>query len=361
MGGLATGIALADLGHTPTIYERTTGELKSRGGGIVAQQNIRQFLTQHTDVSPESMTTSSSERRYLTKSGDVEQSMPEAMVFTSWDGLYRALRNAFPAEHYHMGEEVVEVTPETATATFEDGSERTADVLVSAEGGQSSTRKQLFPDVTPAFADYVAWRGVIPESELSSSVRDEFDDRFVFYQGTDQLILAYFIPGPEGSTTPGERRLNWVWYDRLDSVDRSAIFTDTMGTERRFTVPPGKLRDPIRTDQLERAMETLPPVFQTVVTETPEMFVQAIYDLSVPEMVVDRVCLLGDSAFVARPHTAAGTAKAVSDAVTLAETLSQHESLEAAFSSWKQTRGAYGAQLVSRGKRMGDDRLNLGS
>lgn len=361
MGGLATGITLADLGHTPRIYERSTGELKSRGGGIVAQQNIRQFLTQHTDVSPESITTSSSERQYLTQSGDIEHSRAESMVFTSWDALYRALRDAFPAEHYHMGEEVVGVTPETATATFEDGSERSADVLIAAEGGQSSTREQLFPEVKPEFANYVAWRGVIPESGLSSEVRDKFDNRFIFYQGVDQLILAYFIPGPEGSTRPGECRLNWVWYDTLDGDDREAIFTDTTETERRFTVPPGQLRAPIRTNHLERAMETLPPMFGRVVTETPELFVQAIYDLSVPEMVVDRVCLLGDSAFVVRPHTAAGTAKAVGDAVTLTETLPQHESLEGALSSWNQTRNAYGTQLVSRGKRMGDDRLNLGS
>ncbi|MBX0305795.1 FAD-dependent monooxygenase, partial [Halomicroarcula sp. F24A] len=117
----------------------------------------------------------------------------------------------------------------------------------------------------------------------------------------------------------------------------------------------------IRTSQRERAVTTLPPVFESVVTETPDLFVQAIYDLSVPEMVVDRICLLGDSAFVARPHTAAGTAKAVGDAVTFVETVSQHESLERALSAWNQARTAYGAQLVSRGKRMGEDRLTLGS
>ncbi|WP_324664513.1 FAD binding domain-containing protein [Haloarcula sediminis] len=360
MGGLATGIALADLGHSPTIYERSTGELKSRGGGIVAQQNIRRFLTQHTSVQPESITTSSSERRYLTASGGLERSVSEEMVFTSWDALYRQLRDAVPAERYRMGEEVVGVTTESATAAFEDGRERSADLLIVAEGGQSSTRNQLFPGTAPSFADYVAWRGVIPESSLPSAVRDEFDETFTFYQGTDQLVLAYFIPGPDGSTTPGERRLNWVWYDTVNGDDRRDIFTDTTGTERRVTVPPGRLRDPIRASQRERAA-ALPPVFETVVAETPELFVQAIYDLSVPEMVVDRVCLLGDSAFVARPHTAAGTAKAVGDAVTLAGALSDHESVDQALTSWNQTRRAYGTRLVSRGKRMGDERLHLGS
>ncbi|MBX0305978.1 FAD-dependent monooxygenase, partial [Haloarcula salinisoli] len=286
IGGLATGIALADAGHRPTIFERSTGELRSRGGGIVAQENIRQFLSHHTTVSPETVTTSSSERRYLTQSGDIEQSMPESMVFTSWDALYRQLRDAFPGEEYRMGEEVVHVTPETVTATFDDGGERSADVVITAEGGRSNTREQLFPEVTPSFADYVAWRGVIPEAAVPSGVRDEFDDTFTFYQGADQLILAYFIPGPDGSTTPGERRLNWVWYDTVEADDRGDVFTNRAGTQRRLTVPPGQLRDPIRTSQRERAVTTLPPVFESVVTETPDLFVQAIYDLSVPEMVV---------------------------------------------------------------------------
>lgn len=360
MGGLATGIALAEQGHAPTIYERSTGALESRGGGIVVQENIRRFLSQRTSVSPGSITTRSSERRYLTRSGDIDRSRAESMAFTSWDALYRAFRDAFPDEEYHAGEEVVAVTPETATATFDDGTARTADLLVVAEGGQSTSRGQLFPDVTPEFADYAAWRGVIPESELPSDIAEAFDDTFTFYQGSDQLILAYFIPGPAGSTTPGDRRLNWVWYDTFAEKDRTAIFTDATGTERRFTVPPGRLRDPVRTSRRDRASSTLPPVFQTVVTATPAMLVQAIYDLRIPRMNVGRACLLGDSAFVARPHTAAGTAKAVGDAVTVAETLPQHESLDRALTAWSRTRGSYGARLVDSGRQMGEERLTLG-
>ena len=94
-------------------------------------------------------------------------------------------------------------------------------------------------------------------------------------------------------------------YDTLDGRDRSAIFTDSSETERTFSVSPGRLRDPIRHRQRERAA-TLPPVFETLVGETSDLFVQAIYDLTVPSMVTERVCLLGDGAFVARPHTAAG-------------------------------------------------------
>ena len=358
MGGLFTGIALARSGHRTTIYERSAGALKSRGGGIVAQQNIRRFLSDHDIVDPEAITTRSRERRFLTESGDVERTVSETMVFTSWDALYRQLRDAFPDERYRTGTAVTDVTPGTATVTVDGETDRTADVVVAAEGGRSTTRAQLHPGAVPEFASYVAWRGVVDEAALPAACVEAFDGTFTFYQGADQLILAYFIPGPDGETEPGSRRLNWVWYDTLDGRDRGAIFTDASGTERRFSVSPGRLRDPVRRRQRERAA-TLPPVFETLVSETPDLFVQAIYDLTVPAMVADRVCLLGDGAFVARPHTAAGTAKAAGDATALADRLASHGSVDDALAAWNRTRTEYGATLVARGKEMGDVRLNL--
>ena len=358
MGGLFTGVTLARSGHRPTIYEQSTGALESRGGGIVAQRNIRRFLSDHDIVDPEEITTRSHERRFLAESGDVERAASETMVFTSWDALYRRLRDAFPDEQYLTDTEVVAAEPGTATVTTEDGTERTGDVVVAAEGGRSTTRAQLRPDVEPEFASYVAWRGVVDETDLPAACVEAFDGAFTFYQGADQLVLAYFIPGPDGETEPGSRRLNWVWYDTLDGRDRGAIFTDTSGTEQQFSVSPGRLREPVRHRQRERAA-TLPPVFETLVGETPDLFVQAIYDLAVPAMVADRVCLLGDGAFVARPHTAAGTAKAAGDATALADALSSHGSVDDALAAWDRTRTDYGTALVARGKRMGDVRLNL--
>ena len=114
----------------------------------------------------------------------------------------------------------------------------------------------------------------------------------------------------------------------------------------------------MRRRQRERAA-TLPPVFETLVSETPDLFVQAIYDLTVPAMVADRACLLGDAAFVARPHTAAGTAKATGDATALADALASHGSVDDALAAWGDTRTEYGTALVARGKQMGDVRLHL--
>lgn len=359
MGGLFTAIALDRAGHDVTVFEQSDGDLRSRGGGIVAQKSVRRFLSEHDIIDPADITTTTSERRFLDADGNVRTSTPDSMVFTSWDAVYRQLRGAVPDDRYHAGRRIAEVTPATGTATLADGAETTADVVVAAEGGQSSTRGQLFPNVAPEFADYVAWRGIAPETALSAAVVDAFDGRFTFYQGRKLLALAYFIPGADGSTEPGERRLNWVWYDGLGDRDRDAIFTDSGGTERRFSVPPGRLREPVERRQRERAETTLPPVFAELVATTAEPFVQAIYDLTTPAMTVDRVCLLGDAAFVARPHTAAGTAKAASDAVELASAFDGNGTLDAALASWDAARTDAANRLVAQGKRMGDERLNL--
>nr|WP_188853838.1 FAD binding domain-containing protein [Haloarcula argentinensis] len=359
MGGLFTGIALDSAGHDVTIAERSTGDLRSRGGGILAQQSIRQFLSRHDIIDPTRITTRASERRFLTVDGDVQTATPDSAVFTSWDAVYRQLRAAFPDDRYHTGRTVTDLKPTDGTVRFADGDRTTADLVVAADGGRSTAREQLFPDVDTEFADYVAWRGVVPEADLSDAVIDAFDDRFTFYKGNRTLILAYFIPGEDGSTDPSDRRLNWVWYDTLSGRERETIFTDTTGTSQQFSVSPGQLRDPVETRQRERAAEILPPVFTNLVESTTAPFAQAIYDLQTPQMTVDRVCLLGDAAFVARPHTGAGTSKAASDAVELKAALDRYSSLRDALASWNESRTDYGARLVARGKEMGDERLSL--
>ena len=320
LGGLFAGIALLEHGHEPRIHERSTGELLGRGAGIVAQPVVRRVFERYGIADPDEFATQSTERHYLARDGRVQQSRAESMRFTSWDAVYRELRAHFPDDRYHAGSEVVDVSPARAAVTVDDGESIAADIVVAAEGRRSTTREQLFPAVEPAVADYVAWRGTVPEPDLPTSAVEAFDRRFVFYQGADHLILAYFIPGVDGEVDRGERRLNWVWYDTVDPADRSGVFTDTTGAERQFTVPSGSVRRPVFDERLARAGDVLPSVFSRAVRATEAPFVRAIYDLAVPEMVVDRVCLLGDATFVARPHTAAGTAKASTRASTRTST-----------------------------------------
>ena len=77
-------------------------------------------------------------------------------------------------------------------------------------------------------------------------------------------------------------------------------------------------------------------------------FLQPIYDLEVPRMAFGRVAILGDAAFVARPHVGAGVAKAAQDALTLAEALAANTDAEAALKQFEHARVVL-ARASSRG------------
>jgi 2-polyprenyl-6-methoxyphenol hydroxylase-like FAD-dependent oxidoreductase len=69
------------------------------------------------------------------------------------------------------------------------------------------------------------------------------------------------------------------------------------------------------------ARALLPPQFQELLAATEEPFAQPIRDLAVQQMIFGRVVLVGESAFVLRPHTAAAAAKAAADGLVLGEAL----------------------------------------
>jgi len=65
------------------------------------------------------------------------------------------------------------------------------------------------------------------------------------------------------------------------------------------------------------AARVLASQFNEMVGLCEQPFLQPIYDLEVPRMAFGRVALVGDAAFVARPHVGAGVAKAAEDALAI--------------------------------------------
>jgi 2-polyprenyl-6-methoxyphenol hydroxylase-like FAD-dependent oxidoreductase len=70
-------------------------------------------------------------------------------------------------------------------------------------------------------------------------------------------------------------------------------------------------------------------------------------------MTSGRVALVGDAAFVARPHTGMGVTKAASDAVALADALAGAPDLDAALSEYDRRRRRFGSALVAHARRLG--------
>ena len=112
-----------------------------------------------------------------------------------------------------------------------------------ADGVSSPTRARLLPEVRPSYSGYVAWRGTVPERALPAATRDLFGDAITYQVLKDSHVLVYPIPGPDGSLTPGERLVNFVWYVNVaEGEELDALMTGRDGVRRTVSLPPGAAR-----------------------------------------------------------------------------------------------------------------------
>jgi 2-polyprenyl-6-methoxyphenol hydroxylase-like FAD-dependent oxidoreductase len=70
-------------------------------------------------------------------------------------------------------------------------------------------------------------------------------------------------------------------------------------------------------------------------------------------MAFDRVALLGDAAFVARPHCGMGVTKAAGDAMALVKALRAHDTVPAALEGYSAERVQVGAAIVQHARHLG--------
>jgi 2-polyprenyl-6-methoxyphenol hydroxylase-like FAD-dependent oxidoreductase len=167
-------------------------------------------------------------------------------------------------------------------------------------------------------------------------------------------MLVYLIPGEGADARPGHRRLNWVWYVGAEGEELDRLLTDRDGHRHRSSLPPG-LASPATVDALRRrAGRELHPILAELVEVTADPFVQTIVDVTVPRTVFGRVMLVGDAAFVVRPHTAGAAAKAAHDAWVLGRSLARAgRNLDAGLSAAESLQLEYGQGLASYGVALG--------
>ena len=357
LGGLNAALWLRDLGCEVTVFERSPNALQARGAGIAALHQTLRYLTLH-GRDPESVCSSTGSITFLRPDGSVRGQLPHRYLFSSWNTIYRTFLGAFGDQHYRLGSAVESFTDhgDAVQVRLADGSSTEADLLVCADGVNSTGRPALVPEMVSRYAGYVAWRGTVPESDLSSASFEALADTLTYQAVPGSHILVYPIPGPDGATARGERLINVVWYRNVAAgAELTDLMTGIDGRTREVSLPPGAVRPEFVAELRRIATQRYAPVIAEAVRAVEQPFVQAIVDVEVPVMARGRVALIGDAAFAVRPHAAAGTAKAAEDGWKLAEHLRTADGdVRAALSSWNDQQVALGSALVRRTRAIGD-------
>ena len=80
---------------------------------------------------------------------------------------------------------------------------------------------------------------------------------------------------------------------------------------------------------------------------------QPIFDLESKRIAFDRIAIIGDAAFVARPHVGGGVAKAAGDADALVIALRENSDVSAALLQFESARLPVGRQMIQRARHLG--------
>lgn len=357
LAGLFAATCLRTAGWDVQVFERSPHALRGRGGGIVLQPDVTAAFDYAGVAYDDQLGVRSGDRIFLAHSGDVLQRLYMPQVQSSWNQLYATLRRALPDGVIHAGQQLDHFVQDGATVTahFTSGHVAQGALLIGADGPSSAVRAQLLPSAAPVYAGYVAWRGLMPEGGVGPEVRALLEQVFAFQQGRGHQLLAYMVPGADESVAPGARRWNWVWYRQVAAgLALARLLVDGDGRQRRYALHPGAVKPDDAARLQDDARALLAPPLRSLVAATEQPFLQSILDLEVPRMVFGRAVLIGDAAFIARPHTAGGAAKAAANAHALAQALAlRPDDIDGALARWEPVQLRNGRQLVQWGVEAG--------
>ncbi len=357
LGGLFAANLLRTIGWNVTVFERTKGDLAGRGAGLGTRPELFGILRRIGIDLGESIGVEVRSRVGFHRNGETMCEVPVHSVTTAWDRIYHALERALPSQSYRSGMQLdrFEQDGRKVAAAFEDGSRAEADLLIGADGIHSTVRRQLMPEVTPRYAGYVSWRGVAEEGDGPASFHPMVFHHMTFCFPEGELALSTPISAPDAASGRPRRRCHFSWFRPVDyETALRRMCTDADGCCHGDSIPPPLIRPKLIDDVKAEAEALLAPQIAALVARAEQPILQPIVDLESRRIAFDRTVLLGDAAFVARPHVGTGVTKAALDARCLADALlSAGSDIDAALMRYDRERRRFGKWLVARGRYLG--------
>jgi 2-polyprenyl-6-methoxyphenol hydroxylase-like FAD-dependent oxidoreductase len=355
VGGLFAANLLRRAGWDVQVFERAAGSLGDRGTGIGTRDELFDVMRRAGLQVDPSLGVAVRGRIGLARDGQVLESLPVPAVTSGWSRVWRPLKDALPAELYRGAAALVsfEQADGRVAARFADGTQAHGDLLIGADGLHSTVRSILAPELKPQYVGYVAWRGVVDEHEVETMPGDLIFEHMVFGFPERGLFLSLPMPGSEVRDGVTKRRAHFVWFQPASDAELAGLCTDASGKQHGLAIPPPLIRPELIADLKARADAGLPPQLAALVHATRQIILQPIFELESSRLTFGRVALLGDAAFVARPHVATGVMKAALDAQSLSDALASGN-VDDALRRYDQERRTFGRWLVARGRHIGE-------
>jgi 2-polyprenyl-6-methoxyphenol hydroxylase-like FAD-dependent oxidoreductase len=188
---------------------------------------------------------------------------------------------------------------------------------------------------------------------LSEKTLKTLFDYFGFCVPPDEQIIGYPVAGSDKNISREHRAYNFVWYRPAQGEVLQSLLSDADGVHYPQGIPPHKVSWRELAKVRQEARRLLAPQFAEILEKTPQPFLQPIFDVASDQVTQGRVALMGDAAFVARPHIGMGVAKAAQDAVAIADAIRAHGATAQALEAYAQTRLPAGRSAVKRAQWLG--------
>lgn len=214
----------------------------------------------------------------------------------------------------HFGKRCIGVKQDadSATASFDDGSHFTADVIIGFDGIKSAVRPHVLPpeqygEITPFWSGTYAYRGMVPTRELEAALEAKGSEKRLalvpqMYLGKDRHILTFPVKQSQ--------LVNVVAF----ITDRS-IPNPTLPESEEWV-------QSVSQEEMLGVFAGWSPTCQAILECIPEPTRWALHEL--PELARyqrGRVLVIGDAAHALVPHQGAGAGQALEDAYVLAALL----------------------------------------
>ncbi|KAI4644703.1 uncharacterized protein J4E78_009522 [Alternaria triticimaculans] len=288
-------VALKSHGHSVVVLEmRTEQQLQARAAGLSLWSNAQKvFTTYLPDVELDDIVFRNPAFPILDKDGKVLVEVPftEDVRTSCWAGLHGLLWMACEKDveghgpvSMRCGYQVCGLTEQgdhlVVSYKGEDGIEEqmTADMVVAADGARSHLRSLVLPDVKTDYVGYVAWRSQFPEKDAPEELRCAIEGKMPLCMLDGSYIVVYLSPSTIGDMRPGNRVIEWCWYDACDASTPvfADYMTDVNGVRHNVTVPGDLLRPDVWEAQLKRRDKVLSPMWRKIFHESNPPLLTAV-------------------------------------------------------------------------------------